>query len=133
MSTYNDGFTDGHNVGFTNGYTEGVYTTASLSDKYGKPWIYGNIFTEMLYGAIVVIVITYLCILVLHTKGKKSLSAQQLILSIYIAVAFVLSTLQIGRALQNTTKGFQKLGSTLNIDFFTLFLEEAGCRVYALC
>ncbi|KAF8980347.1 hypothetical protein BDQ17DRAFT_1380765 [Cyathus striatus] len=71
---------------------------------YIKRWIYGNVFAGMLYGAIVLITIAYLHILTILFRGKTLLSTQQRTLSMYIVVAFILSTLQIGGALQRTTK-----------------------------
>ncbi|KAF9012069.1 hypothetical protein BDQ17DRAFT_1420465 [Cyathus striatus] len=90
---------------YNSGYQDCLLGVTSIMDLYVKPWIYGNIFAGMLYGAIVLIVIAYLRILVIHVKGKKLISAQERILSIYVAVAFVLSTLQIGGALQRTING----------------------------
>ncbi|KAF8975987.1 hypothetical protein BDQ17DRAFT_1385114, partial [Cyathus striatus] len=51
---------------------------------YIRQWIYGNVFAGMLYGAIVLITIAYLRILTTLFRGKKSLSTQQWILSMYI-------------------------------------------------
>ncbi|KAF8995691.1 hypothetical protein BDQ17DRAFT_1430198 [Cyathus striatus] len=65
------------------------YSIASFLDMHVKPWIYGNIFTGMLYGTMVVIVIAYLRILVVHVIGENQLSKQQWILSIFVVVAFV--------------------------------------------
>ncbi|KAF8986325.1 hypothetical protein BDQ17DRAFT_1436323 [Cyathus striatus] len=118
MSTYDDGYNDG--------LTACTVTIAYYTDVRAKPWIYGNIFAGALYGAIVLIAIAYLRILVIHIKGKKLLSTQQRILSIYVAVAIVLSTIQIGAALQATTKGLHKLGCTESESDVSLFSGGKG-------
>ncbi|KAF8995689.1 hypothetical protein BDQ17DRAFT_1365332 [Cyathus striatus] len=110
MSTYDDGFNDGLNEGLNEGLQGCTELTRSFTGVYGKPWIYGNISAGVLYGAILVIVIAYLRILVVHVKGEKPLSKQQWILSIYVAGTFVLSTLQISGAWQNTAEGLHSLG-----------------------
>ncbi|KAF8987867.1 hypothetical protein BDQ17DRAFT_1374605, partial [Cyathus striatus] len=109
-STYDDGFNDGLNEGLNEGLQGCTELTRSFTGVYGKPWIYGNISAGVLYGAILVIVIAYLRILVVHVKGEKPLSKQQWILSIYVAGTFVLSTLQISGAWQNTAEGLNSLG-----------------------
>ncbi|KAF8995700.1 hypothetical protein BDQ17DRAFT_1330418 [Cyathus striatus] len=89
--------------------------TSFYMDLYIKPWIYGNIFGGMLYGAIVLISIAYIRILFVHIKRKKPLTTQQRILSTYVVVAFVLSTLQISGALQITNKYLYKFGCTTSV------------------
>ncbi|KAF9004398.1 hypothetical protein BDQ17DRAFT_1424828 [Cyathus striatus] len=84
--------------------------TTLYMDEYVMPWIYGNIFAGVLYGAIVLIMIGYLRILAIHVKGKQPLSTQQQIISIYVVVAFFLSTLQFGGAFLATTKDVYKFG-----------------------
>ncbi|KAF8995697.1 hypothetical protein BDQ17DRAFT_1430204 [Cyathus striatus] len=116
MPTHYDGY-DGDP--FEDGLQTCTDITSFFTDTYVKPWIYGNISAGVLYGAIVVIVIAYFHILVIRVKRENPLSKQQWILSIYVAGTFVLSTLQIAGALQNTTKGLHKFGCT-NTDFTTV-------------
>ncbi|KAF8983368.1 hypothetical protein BDQ17DRAFT_1437438 [Cyathus striatus] len=106
MSTYDDGFNDGLSEGLQ------ICTdfTTYLADTSVKSWLYGNMFAGILYGTIVFTVIAYLRILVIHVKGENPPRRQQWTPSIHVAGTFVLSTLQIGGALQNTAKGLHKFG-----------------------
>ncbi|KAF8985341.1 hypothetical protein BDQ17DRAFT_1335909 [Cyathus striatus] len=60
-----------------------------------RPWIYGNIFSGMTYGAVLLVGIAYFRLVVIHVKGGKRLSTQQWVLSAYAVMALVSSTLQI--------------------------------------
>ncbi|KAF8980364.1 hypothetical protein BDQ17DRAFT_1380762, partial [Cyathus striatus] len=69
-----------------------------------KTWIYGNVIAGIIYGAIVLVGIAYFRIIAIQIIGKRMLSKQQWILSVYVMIAFILSTLQVTGSLQKTTE-----------------------------